>query len=174
MTKESLMIQKINKTREYLDYLEEHYNNVQKAWKVVQEKCKDLRFIYDDYFFFTIDYHVKGHDISKLSKNEFIQYREKFYKADTEVVEEADFDLAWEYHKLNNPHHWENWTAASYGHYAEWEINCVHMILDWIAVGYMFNNTAQAYYEKIAKEINLPDYAVEFIYEIFDRVYGDN
>ena len=41
----------IQKTREYLDYLEEHYNNVQKAWKIIQDKCKDMPFIYDDFQF---------------------------------------------------------------------------------------------------------------------------
>ena len=30
----------IQKTREYLDYVERHYNNVQKAWAELNEKCK--------------------------------------------------------------------------------------------------------------------------------------
>lgn len=29
----------IEQTRSYLDYLEEHILNVQKAWKLLQEKC---------------------------------------------------------------------------------------------------------------------------------------
>lgn len=34
------MIEKIKKFREYLDYIEEHYNNVQKAWALINEKCR--------------------------------------------------------------------------------------------------------------------------------------
>ena len=29
------MLDKIQKFREYLDYVERHYNNVQKAWKLI-------------------------------------------------------------------------------------------------------------------------------------------
>lgn len=71
--------EKIFKTREYLDYFERHYNNVQKAWKVIQEKCgNDFRFMYDDYVWNCINEDVINHDMSKLSENEFIQYRQFF------------------------------------------------------------------------------------------------
>lgn len=40
----------IEKTQEYLDYVKEHILNVEKAFKVVEEKCSDMRFIYDDFF----------------------------------------------------------------------------------------------------------------------------
>jgi len=36
----------IKKTREYLDYLEDHIKNVEKAWEILQEKCKNKNFIY--------------------------------------------------------------------------------------------------------------------------------
>ncbi len=39
----------IGKTREYLDYLEEHILNVDRAWKEIQKSCKHMKFIYDDY-----------------------------------------------------------------------------------------------------------------------------
>ena len=37
-------IEKVQKTREYLDCLEEHILNVKKAWEEIQEKCKDMRY----------------------------------------------------------------------------------------------------------------------------------
>jgi hypothetical protein len=44
------MINKIQKFREYLDYIEKHYNNVQEAWRLINEKCQNkFRFIYDDW-----------------------------------------------------------------------------------------------------------------------------
>ena len=61
------MINKIQKFREYLDFIENHYNNIQKSWKEIQEKCGDMRFVYDDYIFYIIDRAVKLHDESKLS-----------------------------------------------------------------------------------------------------------
>lgn len=63
-----MMKDKIAKFREYLDYVERHYDNVQKAWSVIQEKCKDMKFIYDDSVFWSLDAAIKKHDESKLSK----------------------------------------------------------------------------------------------------------
>jgi len=155
------MIEKIKATRLYLDYLEEHYYNVQKAWKELQYKCSDMYFIYDDYLYNIIDSHVKNHDDSKLSKEELVQYRERFYpvnsneeggldNSDKEIHE--NFNNAWKHHKELNPHHWENWATQELNkgycsHYG-WQINCVHMIIDWMSMGYKFGDTAQEYYEK--------------------------
>ncbi len=50
---------KIQKTREYLDYIEEHVTNVIKAWKELQDKCKDMRFMWDDYYYFSIQDEVR-------------------------------------------------------------------------------------------------------------------
>ena len=49
--------EKIAKFREYLDYFERHYDNVQRAWALVNEKCqdKDFRFISDDFVWGSID-----------------------------------------------------------------------------------------------------------------------
>ena len=159
----------VKRTREYLDYLEEHLSNVQKAWEVLKIKCKDMRFIYDDYIYHTLDNLIYNHDLSKFSKDEFTQYREAFFP----VSECRSLDSAWDHHKDNNPHHWENWTKQEYTNPYEWEINCVHMIIDWMAMGFKFNDTAQIYYEKNKDKIILPDYAVLFIYEIFNRIKGE-
>lgn len=162
---------KIEKTREYLDYLESHINNVLKAWEVLKRTCKDMRFVWDDYYFQHIQRAVELHDISKLSEKEFVQYRKHFFPLNAAEKNSTDFITAWEHHKLHNPHHWENWTNKQdrFGD-NRWEINCVHMVLDWMAMGYFFEDTAQQYYESNKDKIILPDYAVEFIYEIFERV----
>ena len=158
----------IEKTREYLDYLEEHINNVRKAWLEVQDKCQDMRFIWDDFVYHRLGMEVLNHDLSKLLEQEFVQYRKAFFPADGEP--KYDMAEAWEHHKANNPHHWENWTQrGNYDPY-EWEINCAHMVIDWMAMGYKFKDTARQYYEKNKERIELPDYAVSFIYEIFDRI----
>ena len=166
-------IEVINKTREYLDYVEEHVKNVQKAWGELQEKCKDMRFVYDDYVWGMIDGAIKEHDLSKLSKYEFVQYRECFYPCDGEAKKELGD--AWEHHKEENPHHWENWIENDDPNDPyTWEVNCVHMVADWTAMGYKFGDTAKEYYEKNKHKIDLPDYAEDFIYEIFKRLEGDD
>ena len=41
---------KIAKTREYLDYFERHYDNVQKAWALINEKCGyEFRYLMGDW-----------------------------------------------------------------------------------------------------------------------------
>lgn len=167
-------IEYIKKTREYLDYLERHIKNVEKAFKLVKDKCSDMRFIYDDVFFHTLQASVLCHDLSKLFEHEFTQYRQCFYPIREYGEHEiCDLSKAWEHHKNNNLHHWENWTLIlSYDfHPDDWEVNCAHMVIDWVAMGFEFGDTAKSYYEKNKDKIKLPSHAVDFIYEIFDRIY---
>lgn len=161
----------IEKTRQYLDYVEEHYLNVQRAWKEISNKCKDMRFVWDDYVYFSIDEEVKRHDMSKLSEYEFVQYRKAFYPTEEETGEgKYDMSAAWENHKANNPHHWENWTMIESDSPYVHEIHCIHMLIDWTAMGYKFGDTAQSYYEKNKGKIILPEWAVGFIYDVFSRI----
>jgi hypothetical protein len=158
----------IGRTREYLNYLERHILNVASAWKELQNKCKDMNFIYDDFYFFTIDEQIKEHDISKFSKEEFTTYRKRFYPVEGEKCDSLGH--AWEHHKHNNSHHWENWTKEKQYAPNGWMIPCVHMIVDWMAMSYEFKDTAQSYYEKNKDRIILPNYTIPFIYEIFKRI----
>lgn len=159
----------IQKTREYLDYVERHIKNVEKAWKEIQEKCKDMQIIYDDYYWSILDTEVMLHDISKLSAEEFVQYRKAFYPVDEEDKKDSGMDAAWEHHKEHNPHHWENWTK-NYSSTTRREINCTHMVIDWLAMSYEFGDTPREYYENNKEKIVLPENAVKYIYEIFNRL----
>lgn len=160
----------IQRTREYLDYLERHIDNVQKAWKEVSEKCKDMSFVWDDFRWFSIQEMVDTHDASKLSEAEFVQYRRFFYP----LPEDDGVTLtpAWDHHKKENPHHWQNWATRSHYHpYAE-ECHLVCMVLDWMAMAYELGGSAQEYYEKNIADIHIPDEWIPFLYQIFDRVRG--
>lgn len=171
MLKSMVALDYIKNTRAYLDYLEEHINNVQKAWLLIQDKCKHMHFVYDDQMFFWIDDEVMRHDISKFSKEEFVPYRQRFHKVDGESVPLYSFDDAWEHHKVFNDHHWETWTTKEYKIPYEWKVHCVHMVIDWVAMSFKFGGTAKEYYEKNKENIILPDYAEIFLYEIFDNLY---
>ena len=164
---------KIAKFREYINYFERHYDNVQLAWALINEKCgNNFRFIYDDFVWHTVDSEVKFHDESKLSSNEFTQYRNYFFPALNESKNKLDFEAAWEHHKSQNVHHWQNWTVNHINNpYADAFL--VMNIVDWVAMGFEFGDTAKDYYEKNKDEINLPDWAVKLMYEIFECIYDN-
>jgi len=164
------MIEQIQKFREYLNYIEEHYTNVQRAWKLLQEKCKSMNFIYDDALFFELDAQIKQHDLSKLSAQEFTQYRQFFFPTENEEKNKALFKEAWEHHKINNDHHWQTWTLEGFGK-SKQELALIHNIVDWVAMGFKFDDTAKAYYEKNKEEINFPKWAIDYMYEIFELIY---
>ena len=165
------MIKKINKFREYLDYIEEHYNNIQKAWKLINDKCqnKGFAFISDDNLWFAIDSEVKHHDKSKLSMQEFTQYRQFFFPCENEKKDRDLFKNAWEHHKIKNSHHWQTWTMDGYGN--DKQVAFIHNLVDWIVMGFKFGDTARDYYENNKDEIKLPKWAVKLMYEIFDCIY---
>jgi hypothetical protein len=156
------------KFREYLDYLEEHLQYVEKAWNTIQVCCKDLRFISDDYYFNLLSAEVRKHDISKFSEHEFMQYRKVFYP--TEGEPKLSLTTAWDHHKEFNLHHWESWTTQKFSDPNIWEIHCAHMVIDWVAMGYKFGDTAQEFYEKNIDKILLPDKAIKLLIEIFSRL----
>lgn len=153
----------IDQARKYLNYLEEHLNNVKRAFQEVSEACKDMWWVSDDYLWHTFRSEVEWHDVSKFSQHEFTQYADKFFPTKHEPMEWHDngFDKAWEHHKKHNRHHHET---------AMMSLDIVHMVIDWTAMGYKFNDTAKEYYEKNKDKINLSKEHKKFLYEIFDRL----
>lgn len=176
--------QKIQKFKEYILYIERHYENVQKAWELIKEKCKDgrkngdyFRFIVDDYVYFSIVEDVLNHDLSKLSDKEFLQYRCAFYPTENEKKDKDGLAIAsekmqdaWEHHKKHNSHHWENWTQKQ-KNFPYADMYLVMMVIDWVAMSFEFGDTAKEYYEKNKDKIHLPDWAIELMYDIFDCIY---
>jgi hypothetical protein len=164
-------LNKIKKFREYLDYFERHCLNVKKAWELIKERCpkNDFRFLHDDYVYSQIDVDVDYHDASKLSPEEFTQYRQQFFPVEGEEKDKAAFSLAWKHHKENNIHHWQNWTARPATPYDDAFV--VMMVIDWVAMGFEFGDTARDYYEKNKDSIDLPGWAIELMYRIFDCIY---
>jgi hypothetical protein len=151
----------IDKSRQYLDYLEEHLKNVQFAFTEVSDACDGMQWVGDDYAWHTLRSEVIAHDLSKFSKEEFVQYRASFFPVNDEDKKASGFDSAWENHKEKNHHHHE--TAQNYH-------DLVHMVIDWTAMGYKFGDTAKSYYEANKSKMNLSAVHEAFVYEIFDRI----
>jgi len=96
----------IQKTREYLDYLEEHFKNIERAFEEVVNALDGTPIIGDDFAYWNMLHNdVRYHDISKFSEEEFVAYRAKFYP----VIETPElyncFEPAWENHKKENTRH---------------------------------------------------------------------
>ena len=167
------VLEQIQKTREYLDYIEEHYNNVQKAWNVAKEKWVKLPIIYDDFKFSVLDGNIKLHDDSKLSEHELVQYRRYFYPTNYEEhyagkhFSKYGFNKAWEHHKKANGHHHNS--EMIFGFYQE--VYIAEMVLDWIAMGYKFGDTAKQFYEKEKMEY-FDEGMHEYTKRLIDLFYG--
>lgn len=163
----------IEKTREYLDYVERHYNNVQKAWAEILDKCSPVDFWWRNQVqvLSEMDDRIRSHDKSKLSAEEFVQYRRYFYPTSYENMSKEvkeDMDGAWEHHLENNDHHWQNWTKTDPNN-----VLCLlENICDWMAMGYEFGDTAREYYENNKRDIKMPESAIRAMNRIFDAVYG--
>ena len=151
----------IDKTREYLDYLEEHLNNVKKAFCELSVACDGMWWVCDDMAWHTLRKEVEWHDVSKFSKEEFVQYRDSFFSVNDKDKNNSGMVEAWEHHKNKNPHHHE--TVRN-------RLDIIHMIIDWTAMGYKFGDTAQQYYESNKDKISLTDDQIDTMYEVFDRI----
>jgi len=151
----------IDKTREYLIYLEKHLENVRRAFCELSEICDGMWWVADDVSWHTLRVEVEYRDLSKFSKEEFVQYRDFFFPVNDEDKKNSGMDTAWENHKVKNPHHHE--TVKN-------RLDVIHMIIDWTAMGYKFGDTAQQYYETNKDKINLTDDQIKIMYEVFHRI----
>lgn len=162
------------KQREYVEYVNEHIGNVQKAWSEVKSKCRTYM-VYvmgpQEINFEYIEFNIKNHDFSKFSKEEFEPYRKNFYPVDDKEKEEnkEDFDKAWIHHYMNNSHHWDYWYSV--GREDEMPFrDVVEMVCDWQAMGYKFGNTAKDWYEKNKNKIILGTVQRIWVEELLKRL----
>lgn len=163
--------QYINQTRAYLDYLEEHFTNIRRAFQELSEACNGMVWVGDDYTWHTLRNEVCYHDVSKFSAEEFTQYRANFFPIKDEVNSRQAFSSAWEHHYKSNEHHWEFISSAPP---VRLDRYLVHMVVDWMAMGYKFGDTAQQYYEANSHKIKLTEQQTEFIYVLFTKLKEHN
>lgn len=149
MDRDELITQK---RQEYLNYIEEHINNVKKAWANLISITAIQSFLagFDNsrqLIAITAD-NVNVHDKSKYSEEEFEPYRRHFHYIDEKEKEDstADFEKAWDHHKENNMHHWDWW--AEHNQSDKMSIPFVlEMCCDWIAMSMKFQkNNAYEWY----------------------------
>ena len=188
-----MAIENIETIRNYLDYVDEHLDNVRESWnrfKAMDQAAQTATggadtFLVDDFLYWEIDNWVRSHDISKLSIEELVPYAEWFcgrYGVKYDMWDDggcgytqheecrAAFLAAWKHHKEHNPHHWETWTQRGNTYPNEQYVHCIGMVLDWMAMGITFGDTAEEYYENNRDKIKIPKWADELCLTIFKRL----
>lgn len=164
----------IIKTKEYKKYIDNHIENVQKAWNIIdqattkyklnswgqQNGCNAHMFI---------DEFIKEHDKSKYSIEEFEGYRKKFYPIIGEDFDEEEFEKAWEHHQEHNLHHWQSMRAIDYDHVFILEYT-IEMICDWFAMAMQFGESHRDYYNKNKDKIELEKWQHELIEEVYQAL----
>lgn len=171
-------LKKRKKTKEYSEYILNHQKNVLRAYHEMLH-CEGLEWIIlDREIYEPLWQRALDHDDSKWDKEEFDAYRKYFYPIDEEEKESAkeEFEAAWEHHWKNNDHHWQhrvNWKDEDFN--INTELACLENIMDWLAMGYEFNDRPYQYYEKHKDEITLSPKQKAFIekciYAGVDRDY---
>ena len=97
------------KEDKYTEYIETHIKNVRKVYdRIVKDLIKDE---FTDTQLKQLEDNLEVHDKDKYIPFMFDAYRRDHLPVNEKEKQEAkeDYDIAWDYHKHNNTHHWEYW-----------------------------------------------------------------
>lgn len=160
----------IQKTSEYMNYIEQHNANVIRAWDELQKALSDIELLNKPDIKVAMNWRVRNHDDSKILVEEFLPYRQHFYPIPGENVASEAFQKAWEIHYSRNDHHWQYWIDGD-GFVSDYTMDericaCLEMICDWQAMGYVFGDDAPTYYSKHKTEMRIDPNWVGFVEEV--------
>lgn len=166
------------KEHQYIKYINEHRENVDKAfYEMVMNPDTDW-INWNEKFCAELYDRVKTHDLSKYEPEEFDGYRQYYYPIDDieyDLCGKNNMEKAWEHHWKNNRHHWQARQNDENIMTKEIQLDCLENVLDWMAMGYKFGDRPYQYYEKVKDEIKLPqaqqDFIERVIYEGVDKKY---
>lgn len=178
MNKIQYFFKKRKQEKIYKKYLLEHKKNIMRAFYELLG-CRKLSWIMNnDDILLNLWYRVLDHDDSKYSKEEFNAYRKNYCPVNLEEKKNnlKAFEKAQQQHWDINDHHWQHritWKDEDFN--IKTVLACLENVIDWLAVGYKFNNRPYEYYEKHKDEITLPkkqkDFIEKIIYEGIDEKY---
>ena len=142
-----MSLEKNNKQKEYIDYINNHILFVQKAFNdyfiPLLDKQQISSLISDEDLKIGIEKaanNILEHDASKYGDDEFDGYREKYYPTAEELANEEfqrqvveRFEKAWIHHYKNNWHHPKYWILDD-GTKQDMSIDAIiEMICDWLS-----------------------------------------
>lgn len=164
---------KTKEEQDYLDYVDEHRNNVCKAFETIGSRVMKYLGMSDSEYD-TLRKQIMVHDISKYGEEEFEAYRKRFFPASNEIYDEDEFEKAWIHHYLANPHHWNFWKGIDGEEAKEIPNNyLVELICDWHAMSMKFGGTPLQYYEDNYTKIKLNPKTRQILYGVLVQLYPD-
>ena len=98
-------------SEKYDNYIEEHRNNVEKAFNWLVENLPEL--FRDEEDIRMCRYNIERHDLSKEDPYEYNAYDKYFYGGNQSYEVVQDFNYAWLHHIHHNPHHWQYWVLIN-------------------------------------------------------------
>ena len=161
-------ISKITQEDKYQVYINEHIENVTRAWQnmksipslkdlIMKIWDKDTSSIDIESIYNTTESNIQVHDASKRGPDEFEYYRRNFYPVNDKEKEDnlQNFEKAWEHHYTNNMHHWDWWAIS--GNKEKMPLPFVlEMCCDWIAMSMKYNKEdAIGWYKTNKRQIKL-------------------
>lgn len=138
------IFEKLNESSTQYDvYLSEHISNVVKGFEWIRENAPELL----EGTTPNLEIEIENHDASKYSDEEYDAYDNYFYghySDDMKSQVEYDFDVAWNHHQKNNPHHWQYWVVLKdSGGMVPLDMDyesIIHMICDWWSFSWKSGN----------------------------------
>ena len=170
---------KIKKNTElYKKYIKEHKNNILKAF----DEMKNNHIIFQiggEDLLNKLHNRVLCHDASKYSIEEFEPYRKNFFPISQQEKEENKnaFEKAWQHHWQVNSHHWQHRQNKKTFNKNDDEqvLDVLENVLDWLAMGYKFNDRPYQYYENNKNHIILNEDERKFLeYVIYEGIDADH
>lgn len=169
---------KTKEEKENMEYIKEHVQNVQKAYKeygALLSSCLEL-----DPEDLTLEILIANHDKSKFSSEEFESYRKRFFPMEGEKTDPESFNAAWLHHIHSNPHHPEHWVLQNYNKETHSfyaipiempKVYLAEMLCDWIAMGYKFGDMPYQYYAKNSGKYQLHKNTEELLIRCINELY---
>lgn len=156
----------------YHKYLAEHIANVMKGYEWIEENAPELLEgttpnLYND---------ICNHDASKYDDIEYDAYNEYFYGDKKTPEVEYNFDVAWNHHQKNNPHHWQYWVVLKdSGDIIPLDMDyesILHMICDWWAFSWKSGNLTEIFdwYEKNKANQTMSDKTRDILEQTLDHI----
>lgn len=131
------------KEQEYREYIATHIANVHNAYNRIV-----MQFVEEEYKN-DLETNLDNHDKDKSQSFIFDAYRRNHLPVEEKEKDDADedYEIAWFYHKKNNPHHWEYWLGGNDKPIEDvngYDIKLAYyeMLCDWLSFGFRKDKTS--------------------------------
>jgi hypothetical protein len=160
--------ERLSKEQEYMEYINNHIANVQKAYATYFLPLLNINnissLVSDEELKQAIENNrirIETHDASKYSDDEFYGYRQKWYptrseqNADDEyhTLITQNYEKCWEHHYTVNDHHPLHWVDKASGIVKDMTLDAiVEMLCDWEGMSMKFGGSTVDWYTNKAQD----------------------